>query len=168
MILYLTRHAEAAKVGGAITRDADRTLTDHGRDDARIMGTALARLDPNISVIIASPLVRAVQTGEIICQALTGHPAVQTSNSIVPGFRPKRLLEELLALGTGKSLVAVGHQPDLSGFIAYLVADESPAGVAMAPAAVAKLSIPDGDPAAGAQLLWLLTPEVVRTITPQP
>ena len=168
MILYLTRHAEAAKVGGAITRDADRPLTDHGRDDARIIGAALARLDPNISAIVTSPLVRAVQTGEIVGHLLTGHPAVQTSHAIVPGFRPKRLLEELLALGAGKSVVAVGHQPDLSGFIAYLIADESPAAVAMAPCAVAKLSIPDGDPTAGAQLLWLLTPEALRAVNPQP
>lgn len=168
MILYLTRHAEAVKVGGVITRDADRPLTDHGRDDARIMGVALARLDPNISTIITSPLVRAVQTGEIISQSLAGHPAVQTSHAIVPGFRPKRLLEELVALGAAKSLVAVGHQPDLTGLIAYLVADESPAAVAMAPCAVAKLSIPDGDPTGGAQLLWLLTPEAIRAVNPQP
>ncbi len=168
MILYLTRHAEAAKVGGTITRDADRPLTDHGRDDARLMGAALSRLDPNIAAIITSPLVRAVQTGEIISQAVAGRPAVQTSNAIVPGFRPKRLLEEIIPLGAGKSLVAVGHQPDLSAFIAYLVADQSPAAVAMAPCAVAKLSIADDDPSSGAQLLWLLTPEVVRSFTPQP
>lgn len=167
MILYLTRHAEAAKVGGAIVRDADRPLTDRGRDDARVMGAALSRLDPGISAVITSPLIRAVQTGEIISQSLNGHPAVQTSHAIVPGFRHKRLLEELLQIGAGKNLVAVGHQPDLSGFIAYLVADESPAAVGMAPAAVAKLAIPEGDPSSGTQLLWLLTPEAVRALNPQ-
>jgi phosphohistidine phosphatase len=167
MILYLIRHAEATKVGGAITRDTDRPLTDRGREDARVMGSALSKLDPTIAAIVTSPLVRAVQTGEIICQLLPGRPAVQPSNAIVPGFRPKRLLEELLATGAGRSIIAVGHQPDLTAFVAYLTADGEEAALALPPCAVLKISIPDGDPSAGAQLLWLLNPDTVRTLNPQ-
>jgi len=168
VILYLVRHAEAVPVGGMIHRDADRPLSPRGEDDAVLMGKAVANLCRDVGLILTSPLVRAVRTGEIFRNNYTPPVVARTSDNLAPGFRYKALLEELSGQRTIPAIIAIGHQPDLSAFIAYLVADGSPAAVAMASAAVAKLSIPDGDPAAGAQLLWLLTPEVVRTITPQP
>jgi phosphohistidine phosphatase len=174
MNLYVVRHAEAVQVGqnkpsagGAITRDADRPLSLRGEQDAALMGKALARLDPFIDVVVTSPLLRAVQTGEIIGREISNHATFQTSASLSPGFRPDVLLEELLAIVGGASIISVGHQPDLSMFISYLIADSSRAAVAMEPCAIAHLKLTPRAGRVEAQLRWLLTPDTVRSVHPK-
>jgi phosphohistidine phosphatase SixA len=74
----------------------------------------------------------------------------------------------LIALSGGGSIVAVGHQPDLSNFISMLVASAAYAAIAMAPCAIARVSLkvsPAGDHSE-AHLHWLLTPDVIRKIAP--
>ena len=72
MNLYIARHAEALALGGTIVRDADRRLSPRGEDDAALMGRALARLDPDVDIIVTSPLVRSIETGEIVVSEIAG------------------------------------------------------------------------------------------------
>ena len=173
MNLYVVRHAEAMvgqsqpSTQGVITRDTDRPLTVRGKDDAELMGRALARLDPFIDVIVTSPLLRAVQTGEIIGHEISNHVNLHTSMNLSPGFRPDALVEELLAISGGANLVAVGHQPDLSMFIAYLIAESPRAAVAMEPAAIACIKLTPRANRVESELHWLLTPATVKSVHPQ-
>ena len=166
MILYLARHGEAEPTGGSIARDADRPLSARGEEDAMFMGRALACISPSLTMVITSPLVRAVRTGEIMGKEIGSQPVFSVSNQLAPGFRFKSLYEELLALGGSGEALAVGHEPDLSGFIAYLISGSasSPATVAMPPGAVARLSVRGGKTRPDAALEWLLTPQVVRSL----
>ncbi|MDH3252473.1 MAG: histidine phosphatase family protein [Ignavibacteria bacterium] len=158
------RHTEAVPLGGAITRDADRPLSGRGEDDAELMGSALAHLDPNIDIVIASPLRRAQQTGEILSTGLSDKPIWHTSNNLAPGFLPRNLLEELIAFTAGASVVAVGHQPDLGMFISFLVAESAPATIELGPGAVARITVSGNLKRPKARLNWILTPEVVRSM----
>jgi phosphohistidine phosphatase len=167
MNLYIVRHGEAVRVGEAIPRDADRVLTPRGEQDARHAGKALALLDGSVRLILTSPLVRAVQTGKLIGDAFADEVNIQSSDLLVPGFRYKALLDALAALKSGGSVVLVAHQPDLTNFISWLIADESYASIGMVPAAVAYVTIEPPVQSGETTLRWLLTPEIVTTLVPQ-
>jgi len=160
--LYLVRHAEAVPLGGTVQRDADRPLSSRGEEDAQLMAGTLARLEGKVTLILASPLRRAVRTGELFRQSLGSHVILKTSENLAPGFRYKSLIEELSAERAPGAVVAIGHQPDLSNFISFLIADSTHTAVAMAACSVARITFESDDLRAGATLGWLLTPEIVR------
>ena len=159
MNLYVVRHADAVSLGGEVRSDFDRGLTERGRADATMMARALAQIDIDIRAIITSPLMRAVETGEIFGRELKRE--AETSRRLEPGFSPKLLTEEIVSLSTGAGVVAIGHQPDMSMFISYLISPAHAATVAMETCAIACVHLQS---TAQGQLRWLLTPEVVRAL----
>jgi len=128
-----------------------------------LMGRALSLLEPHVEIIVTSPLVRAIDTGEIIGKEISDHPITHVSEHLAPGFHDTSLFHELLSLGAGSNIIAVGHQPDLSNFVSFLIGGNRTASVAMAAGAVAKVVL-DGVSPQG-HLAWLLTPEAVRTLS---
>jgi phosphohistidine phosphatase len=164
MKIYLVRHGEAVAAGGVANRDAERKLTARGEAAAKMMGQVLAHIDPDVRAILTSPLARAVQTGKILRHELYDRPVLHVSENLSPGFRPKSLLDEILLMGSGSSVVAVGHQPDLSQLIGYLIADSQHVAVAMTTLAIAGVELDGSATHARAQLSWLLTPETVHFI----
>lgn len=172
MNLYLMRHAEAVPVGanngGTIIRDADRPLSASGETVAALMGKALARLDSTVRVVMTSPLLRAVQTGNIVGREIGGQATMKTTTNLNPGFTSEKLVEEILALSNGGNIVAIGHQPDLSMCISYLIAGSGSATIAMEPGAIACVKITPRGRRAESQLRWLLTPDIAASMNSQP
>jgi phosphohistidine phosphatase len=162
MNLYIVRHAEALPLGGIVTRDADRRLSPHGEEDATLMGRALAQLDPNVDIIVTSQLRRAIETGELIGKEISDHPIMHVSEHLAPGFSNNALFRDLLSLGAGSNIIAIGHQPDMSDFVSFLIAGSQGASVAMSAGSIAKLVLEGSRPQA--YLGWLLTPEAVRSL----
>ena len=159
MKLYIVRHAHAVSVGGDIRSDFDRTLSERGKSEATLMARALAQLDIDIKTILTSPLVRAVETGEIFGRELKREAEV--SHNLEPGFSSRALYEEIAPMSGDAGVVLIGHQPDVSMFISYLVSPTHAATVAMETSSVACIHLQlTGE----GQLRWLLTPEVVKTL----
>lgn len=71
MQLLLVRHADAVDATEAAS-DHDRWLTETGRRTMTTVGEMLGRLDLQYSCIHTSPLVRAVQTAEILALTRPG------------------------------------------------------------------------------------------------
>lgn len=163
MILYLIRHGEALPVGGHITRDADRPLSERGKMDAATLGKVLARIDPGITTMLCSPLTRAVQTGELCAAAFAPPVPVKPTDALLPGIRFDSLLQELAIAGREGRIAVIGHQPDLSNFMSYLVADAA-TEIAMPPGAIARLTVHPTSTHPEAVLNWLLTPELVQIL----
>src|SRR5687767_11718267 len=65
MKLYVMRHGPAEDVSPS-GRDGDRALTPSGRDRVRVVAKALLDGDESPFAVITSPLVRALQTAEIV------------------------------------------------------------------------------------------------------
>jgi phosphohistidine phosphatase len=164
MNLYLARHGEAVATGGPIVRDAERPLSVRGEEEAVLMGRVLAQICPALELVVTSPLLRAVRTGEIMGNEIATHPIFSVTNHLAPGFRHKSLLEELLMLAGDGDILAVGHQPDLGTFIAFLISGSGDASVAMPPGAVARLTVQPGRARPGASLDWLLTPQLAKGV----
>ncbi|MFY0565990.1 SixA phosphatase family protein [Archangium lansingense] len=109
MPLLLVRHAvaeDAHPLG-----DEARALTVEGRAAFRTHARKLARLTP-MTGIVTSPLVRAVQTAELLAEAF-GLGQVEVHPALLPRHSaPNRILHLARELGAGWMLV--GHNPSLA------------------------------------------------------
>jgi phosphohistidine phosphatase len=162
MRLYVIRHAEAMAQGqDGIERDEDRPLTPAGAEESRRLAKALRDQGVKLDKVLTSPLMRAKQTAEGMLAAWgDGAPGLEESEALAPGTRKKKLIRELLAAG-GEAVAVVGHNPDLSEFVAWLIGEKN-ANVTLAKAGVACIEF-DGSPCKECGTLnWLVSPEWYR------
>jgi phosphohistidine phosphatase len=122
MKLYVMRHgaAEDHSESGA---DGDRGLTRAGRERVRSVAKALVDAKEEPFTIVTSPLVRAVQTAEIVAlvtRLSERDGEVEVRRDIAPGGNAVRLVHKL-ASEERKRVMLVGHEPDLSGLVTALV-----------------------------------------------
>lgn len=130
-MLWLLRHAEAEDANGR--PDAERPLTERGREQARAAGAALAALGVKLDACLSSPRVRARDTAALACEPLGLQ--VQIAQELDGGrFDPERV-----AAGFGEHVLLVGHNPDM----AQAIYDATGARVRMRKAALA--GIADGE-----------------------
>jgi phosphohistidine phosphatase len=103
-MIWLLRHGDAED--GA--PDAERPLTEKGREQARAVGTALKALGVDLDACLTSPKVRAAETARIACEPLGVEPHLEPKLSGGP------FDAEALAAGLGDEVLMVGHDPDFS------------------------------------------------------
>ena len=65
--LFLVRHAKSSRDDVTLP-DKERPLADHGKRDAPMMGTRLAKRQVRPDLILSSPARRALSTAEIIAK----------------------------------------------------------------------------------------------------
>jgi phosphohistidine phosphatase len=168
MQLYVIRHAEAVDLGSnGAERDEDRQLTDKGREQCRAVAMALRRAGVGLDKLLTSPLIRARQTAEeMVKHWPDNRPEPADCDHLAPGQRKRKLLRELLAVG-GDAVGIVGHNPDLSELVGWLIGDKE-VGVDLSKGAVARIDF-DGPPNKGAGVLaWIVTPAWCRLIAEVP
>lgn len=120
MKLYLIRHGEAVERCAEV-REEDRWLTPKGRDGFRGNARRLAKKGEIPAVIATSPLVRAVQTADILAEIPDFQGELRVSRELAPGFGVEGLLRLAAACGMPRSLAVVGHEPDLGEVFARLL-----------------------------------------------
>jgi phosphohistidine phosphatase len=108
--LWLLRHGEAEPHDAR--PDADRRLTDRGREQSRVAGRALAALKVQVHFAFTSPRVRARDTAVLACEALGVEPIEHAALSA--GFGAADALELMAAAGADQRVLVVGHEPDFS------------------------------------------------------
>src|SRR5260370_25160003 len=125
--LYLVRHATAVEGGGS-TPDALRPLTTKARKRFHKIARALTRRGAKLDTILTSPLVRAVQTAEILAGEVR-HGELAVLAELAPGHTAEALLRAVAARsGERGALAPVGHRPQLSAAgaaLAHLAARQS-------------------------------------------
>jgi phosphohistidine phosphatase len=131
--VFLIRHAEAAPETLALA-DPHRYLTPDGRRQARAIGDRLRWHDCLPTHIWSSPLVRAVQTAELVARHLDTEIAVDVVPALAPDENPRAVVAALAALPAGSITVVVGHEPGLSALGALLTRQPELAGLAKAEA----------------------------------
>jgi phosphohistidine phosphatase len=160
MDLYLIRHAQAVD-GELGTRDGDRALTAHGRRQALDVGNALARHGVRFSRMVTSPLVRAVETAELVAVCTGFDGGLDVTDAMAPDGHWKHLAREVLEGMAGEaSLALVGHEPSIGHYLSKLVGQK---GMTMQKGAVARLDFKSPDEPA--RLVWTLSP---KSLTPTP
>lgn len=99
--------------------DDHRYLSAAGRSTCRQVGRLLRESGVTFDAIVASPLVRAMQTAELIADAVDYLGVVESHVSLVPGASAVVACKELI--GRGASVLAVSHEPTVSSVAAFLV-----------------------------------------------
>ena len=132
MDIFLVRHAEAIDET-VVLRDPHRHLTAHGRQQAAQLGDRLRWHDCSPTRIWTSPLVRAVQTAELVGRGLESKLAIEACPALAPGGSARELVAALQGLPNDAIVVVVGHEPGLSALAGVLVAGDVP-GLAKAEA----------------------------------
>jgi phosphohistidine phosphatase len=163
MKLYLMRH------GPAIDRDdpdcppeAERYLTTRGIERTREAAEGLAEIGIAPAVLLTSPYVRAVQTGEIVCDALgIDSKNLHATDALKPEAKPARIAEELSRLAFDEG-ICFGHAPHLDDFVAYALRASAPI-TTLKKAGVVCLELQAVFPPA-AQLRWMFTPKLLRNL----
>ena len=142
MKLYVMRHGPAHDDSPS-GRDADRALTVSGRERVAAVAKALADEGEAPFSILTSPLVRALETAEIVAEVThlsrraredgkakragaTGE--IEIRRELGMGTEKLGLLAELVRAGR-KRVMIVGHEPDLSMLVMSLVGKELESGM---------------------------------------
>lgn len=118
MKIYIMRHGPAedqAPTG----RDYDRRLTSSGRARTELAAHELGRWELPKRVI-SSPLVRTVETAEVVIATLGLTVDVERREELAPGGEALGLLSELAVEGA-KRVIVIGHEPDVSTLTARLL-----------------------------------------------
>lgn len=116
MRLFLLRHAEAER--DALT-DAERALTDLGREQATRVGEFCRRHALRPDLVLSSPFRRALETARPVAAAIGAECVAE--GFLAAGMRPDDALRELAAYRRTHGVMLVGHQPDFGLLVAALL-----------------------------------------------
>jgi phosphohistidine phosphatase len=128
--LYIVRHADAAPGDP----DELRSLTAEGRDQARRLGERLREEGVKPDALLTSPLLRARETGTLLCEALDS--TAETDDRLGPGATADGI--RAAVENRGAQVIVIGHQPDCGRIAAELAAGEEPA---FPPAGVVRIEL---------------------------
>lgn len=118
MDLILLRHGKAESFN--TQGDGARALVDKGREQARQAAKVLKQAKWLPDIVLTSPLVRARQTADAFCEA-AAIPGAIIQGWLASGMHPQQAIQELCAFHDFKCVAIVGHEPDLSLLIEWLL-----------------------------------------------
>ncbi|MEO5913609.1 MAG: histidine phosphatase family protein [Luteolibacter sp.] len=156
MELILLRHglAEDTHVDG----DFSRALMEKGREQARRAAKLLKSADRLPAIVLTSPLIRARQTAEEFCET-AGMPGAVLQGWLACGMTPETAMTELTAFRDFKSVAIVGHEPDFSELIQWILGSDG-GGIEMKKGAIASLKI--SPPSQYGTLNYLIPPKLAK------
>jgi phosphohistidine phosphatase len=117
--VFLIRHAAAIDETLEL-RDPMRHLTAQGRSQAIALGDRLRWHDCVPTHVWTSPLVRAVQTAELVVRALKEEVPVDVLPALAPGESARAVQAAVAKLDATAVVLLVGHEPGLSGIGALI------------------------------------------------
>jgi len=163
MEVLLFRHGPAEAAGAAGPSDADRALTDLGRERTLRAAQGLARVVDRPGALLSSPKKRAYQTacllGEVFDLSVEAHESL-AREEVGP-------LERLLRERTEGAVVLIGHEPTLGRLAASLLGVAPGAGeveVKKAGAVLVEAALHPYDAPGPARLRMALPPRVLRRL----
>ena len=120
--LYLLRHAKSSWDNPSLT-DFERPLNERGSKAAPFMGGLMRDLGFLPYIILSSPAVRAKTTAQMVKAAGPLDAEIRYERRIYEAS-PQRLREVVAEIDNAHpSLLIVGHNPGIEGFIRYLTGD---------------------------------------------
>lgn len=162
MQLYIMRHGIAALREKWIGPDEDRPLTRAGRARMRVAARGLRALNRRFDLIVSSPLVRALQTAEVVARTFDHQSPVEISPALAPGLQPEPLFQFLAGFPEAQRVLLVGHEPDLGNFALTLIAGAHSDCFPLRKGGVCRVDIERVPPDGPGTLHWAVTPRILR------
>lgn len=164
MKLVMIRHGPAgdrAEWEAEGRDDRLRPLTSDGKKEVRQVAKGLTTLLSRIDLLASSPLVRAVQTAEIVASRYECDTV--TVEALAPGHDPDQVVKWLRSQ-RGDIVAIVGHEPDLSTLGSYLLAGERSSFLTLKKSGACLLELNEPTGPGNATLEWLLIPRVLKQL----
>lgn len=120
MQVYLLRHGIAQKDGAGIS-DAERALTQDGRRKLRQVLKAASEAQVKPTLILSSPLKRAMQTADFASSVLDYKDEIVRSKALLPGSSVEQVWGEIRTHKDEPALMLVGHNPQFAELSGYLL-----------------------------------------------
>jgi len=163
--LYLMRHGIAVMRGvTTILEDAKRPLTPEGKQKMREIASGLVHLGLEADWIVSSPLTRAVETAEIVGEALSSKPPLDLCEALRPGGGPEDLITFLAKRSNRRHALVVGHEPDLGQLTARLIGAGRNANMPLKKGGCCLITFSEFPPKTPGRLVWWLPPRVMRRL----
>ncbi|HEV2201802.1 MAG TPA: phosphohistidine phosphatase SixA [Bryobacteraceae bacterium] len=163
MEIYLLRHGIAEERSSS-GRDADRRLTDEGREKLHKVLACARAAGVSPSIILTSPLRRAFETAEMAAHDLGYEGKLVRTEALAPGASPKELWQEFRQHRDQSSLLAAGHDPLFSSGVAYLLGSTRHM-VNFRKGALIRIDVESFGAEPAGILQWMITAGVARVIT---
>lgn len=160
MDLILLRHGKAETINPK--GDSARELVEKGRQQARRAGQLLKDSKWQPEIVLTSPLVRARQTADEFCEC-AGVPGPVIQGWLACGMDPERALEELAGFREFKRVAIVGHEPDFSELIQWVLGTTG-GSVEVKKGALACLQVTP--PSRHGSLVFLIPPKLSADVDP--
>ena len=158
MEIYILRHgiADARRAGRA---DSERKLTDEGKEKLRLVLARARKAGVAPSLILTSPLVRAVETAEVAAQVLGYTGEIEKTEALVPSSSCRLVWRVLRGRTEEHAVLLSGHEPLLGETASYLVGS-SRVCFDLKKAALLRIDVEDFGTEPRGVLQWLLTPKL--------
>lgn len=154
MELILLRHGKAENY--CSEGDFSRPLVEKGRVQARRAAKLLKDAGKLPDIVLTSPLLRARQTAAEFCQT-AGMPGEVIQGWLSSGMSPQTALAELAAFKEFKRVAIVGHEPDLSRVVEWVLGTEN-GGIEMKKGGLACVRV--SPPGRFGSLVYLIPPKL--------
>lgn len=160
MKLYILRHGDAVEHGDPRYKENERPLTPKGIQRTKQLAHMLREMETSIEVILSSPLARARQTAEIVARGLKGK--LEFTEHLSLSGSMQKLVESINALRPSPaSVMLVGHEPYLSGFISLLCIGGPNLPLKLKKGALCRMQVERLSCGQCAVLEWLLQPRLI-------
>jgi phosphohistidine phosphatase len=162
---YVMRHGIAVTRGSAgFSDDTKRPLTPEGKEKMRQIVEGLTRIGFDVDWVVTSPLVRAVETAEIVADSLGANIPMDSCDALRPGGSAEELISFLAKHRNRKRVLVVGHEPDLSEMTARLLGAGRHANLTFKKGGCCLITFDEFPPKSPGQLVWWLTPRLLRKL----
>jgi phosphohistidine phosphatase len=159
--LLIVRHAIAME------RDAKRwpddrlrPLSARGSARGRKAAVGLGHLTATPEVVLASPLLRAHQTAQIL-ERYAGWPRAQVCAELTPDALPRAILG-ILGRSTGSCIAVVGHEPHLSALLGQCLPGGMQQGLVFRKMGAALVRFRTRARPGAGRLVWFAPPKILR------
>jgi phosphohistidine phosphatase len=156
--IYIVRHGEAEDGFGR--PDAERQLTEKGKEKLHEIGKKLHKLHVSPDLIVCSPFARAVQTATIIAEELGYKAELLKDPRIIPMGRYEEFCDLFFELTQHRTIMFVGHEPSASEFVAAICGSKN-FKMDFRKGAVACIAVERLRPVQGS-LLWYAPSKILR------
>jgi len=172
MNLYILRHASAGVRRANPTLDRKRPLDKDGKRHCLQLAHVLNAMKLQFDLIVSSPLKRSMQTASFVGTEMGYEAPIVRSAALAPDASFAQFQKLLHECADYENLLLVGHNPNLTGFVASLLVPainrpamgidgkSSQVPVRLRKGSLARLNLARGP----ATLQWLLDPRTIRAL----
>jgi phosphohistidine phosphatase len=132
----------------------------------REIAKGLSKLGVEVDLLLSSPLVRAVETAEIVAASVgVNKKEIKQTDNLAPGSSNEQLFGEIKSYPGAESVALVGHQPDLGIIVSRIIqGSDSCLSIQLKKGSICCININETVPTLRGDMVWLLTPRQLRQL----